>query len=281
MIARDCPDPGVTRDGDGYLLTCTSSAEDGPAFPLFRSTDLLTWDEIGSVFPDRPSWAIGDFWAPELHRIDGNLIAYYTARAADDRLVLGAAARAGDGFRDLGEPLLDGGPLGLIDPNAFVDSDGTPYLLWKDDGNAVGEPTPLHLQTLTADGLSLTDDEPVDLLDNDRAWEGDVTEAPFLFAHDGRYYLFYSGGSYADETYGVGVARADSITGPYEKAPAPILFSGGPWVGPGHCSVVDAPDGGTAIVYHAWRSDCVGDDGCERQVLVDRIAWIDGWPTVP
>ena len=32
---------------------------------------------------------------------------------------------------------------------------GTPHLIWKDDGNAVGEPTPIWIQELADDGLSL------------------------------------------------------------------------------------------------------------------------------
>lgn len=285
VLATDCPDPGVTRDRARYVLTCTSSDDRGPAFPLYTSADLQTWEPAGAIFPARPAWARGDFWAPEVHAIGGGVVAYYSARDAGDRLVLGAAtAPAALGpYTDLGAPLLDGGDTGLIDASAFVDTDGTPYLLWKDDGNATGDPTPIHAAPLTADGRALRDDtsEPATLVTNDRAWEGAVTEAPFLVERDGTYYLFYSGGSYADATYAVGVARAPAILGPYEKAPAPILVSSDDWVGPGHCSVVTAPDGTDALVYHAWRADCVADPGCERQVLVAALRWgADGWPTV-
>jgi len=101
-------------------------------------------------------------------------------------------------------------------------------------------------------------------------------------AHGGAYWLFYSGNSYANASYAVGVARASSPLGPYTKAAAPIVTSAGPWVGPGHCSVVDAPGGETVMLYHAWASGHVNGAGDARLMLVDRVAWgADGWPTLP
>ena len=41
------------------------------------------------------------------------------------------------------------------------------YVLWKEDGNAVGAPTPIHAQELAQDGLSLTG-SPATLVTNDR-----------------------------------------------------------------------------------------------------------------
>ena len=65
-------------------------------------------------------------------------------------------------------------------------------------------------------------------------------------------------------------------------APDPIVATDASWVGPGHCSVVDAAGGETAIVYHAWEPGCVNMAGCGREVLVDLVHWdADGWPSVP
>jgi beta-xylosidase len=80
----------------------------------------------------------------------------------------------------------------------------------------------------------------------------------------------------------VGVARATGPTGPFTKASAPILVTGGAWVGPGHCAVVDTPAGDTAMVYAAWQTGCVNTTGCGRLDLVDEVLWqADGWPAVP
>jgi beta-xylosidase len=119
------------------------------------------------------------------------------------------------------------------------------------------------------------------LITNDQAWEGAVTEGPWLYAHDGSYYLFYSGNSYANATYAVGVARAASPLGPYTKASAPILVSNAAWIGPGHCSVTDGPGGDTYMVYHAWIAGHVNGAGDARVLMDDRIVWNNGWPALP
>jgi hypothetical protein len=51
------------------------------------------------------------------------------------------------------------------------------------------------------------------LIHNDQPWEGPVVEAPFMWKHAGRYYLFYSGNGYKSPEYAVGYAVADHITG--------------------------------------------------------------------
>ena len=92
--------------------------------------------------------------------------------------------------------------------------------------------------------------------------------------------MFYSGNVY-DERYRTGVARATTLTGPWEKKGAPVLANNAAWVGPGHGSVV-AVQTSDYFVYHAWRNAGGGarDDAKGRLVLLDRITWNDGWPQI-
>jgi beta-xylosidase len=281
VIPGDCPDPGVLRDGSQYVLTCTSgNASD--AFPIYTSSDLVRWSRVSHVFPagNRPTWATGDFWAPEIHKIGASYIAYFTARDTRGMLSIGAAvgASATGPFVDLGAPLLQDSAMGLIDASAFTAANGTPYLLWKDDGNAIGQRTNIYAQQLRSDGLALVG-SPTTLISNDEPWEGAVTEAPFMVERNGMFYLFYSGNSYADATYAVGVARGPSPLGPMTKLGTPILSSAGAWAGPGHCAVVETFGGDTAVVYHAWPNDCINGPRCGRATLLDFAHWgADGWP---
>lgn len=55
--------------------------------------------------------------------------------------------------------------------------------------------------------------EPKVVIQNDQPWEGPVVEAPFMWRHAGKYYLFYSGNAYTSPEYAVGFAVADSVTG--------------------------------------------------------------------
>lgn len=283
VIPFDCPDPGVLRDGNQYILSCTSGDE-ANAYPLFTSTDLVNWTPKGHIFPAGawPAWADADFWAPEIHKVGNRYIAYYSARNKNNQLhCIGAATSTSPTgpFQDLGHPLVSLGTNSVIDANEFNDSNGTPYLIWKvETGTAT---IPIHGQQLAADGLSLTG--PVaTLITNDRAWEGPLVEGPFLVEHAGSYYLFYSANPYDTVNYAVGVARAASPLGPYQKPAGPILSSVGSWSGPGHCSVVDTPAGDSYMVYHAWEAGHVGNgNGPGRLVLDDAIVWQNGWPTLP
>jgi GH43 family beta-xylosidase len=283
VVAVDCPDPGVLVDGKQYVMTCTSGGA-ADAFPIRTSIDLVTWTQVGSVFPSgkHPSWATGDFWAAEIHKVGTQYVVYFTARNSDGKLSVGAASApsATGPFTDLGHPLLHDPSMGLIDPNEFEAPDGTRYVLWKEDGNAVGKPTPIHAQQLAPDGLSVVG-SPSTLITNDQPWEGALVEGPWMIEHGGTYYLFYSGNGYATTAYAIGVARASSPLGPFTKLSQPILRTAGAWAGPGHCSVVDTPDGETQIVYHAWVAGQVGA-APGRLGLVDRIVWTSaGWPSVP
>jgi arabinan endo-1,5-alpha-L-arabinosidase len=274
-----CADPGMIKVDDTYYVACTGGGS-ATAFALSTSTDLVHYKSAGHIFTAtaRPSWTKGDYWAPELHRVKDRYVAYYTARHQDGRLSIGAATATDPlgPYTDIGAPLVQEPGMGAIDANYFEAADGTPYLLWKIDGNAAGKPTPIYGQKLAADGLSLTGTR-TELITNDLAWEGAVVEGPWVIREGDYYYLFYSGNSYANQTYAVGVARATNPMGPYTKRGNPILTSNARWVGPGHCSVVRGPRGDWQMVYHAWPEP--RDSG--RLMLVDPIRWVDGWPTMP
>jgi arabinan endo-1,5-alpha-L-arabinosidase len=282
VVSEDCPDPGVIRDGDRYLMVCTGG-DGGGLFVVRSSSDLVSWTKAGHVFPSGtgPAWGVSSFWAPEVHRVAGKYVAYFTARHQDGALSIGAAVSdvAEGPYADAGQPLVHES-MGMIDASRFEDEVGNGYLVWKADGNAVGQPTPIYVQALAADGLSLAGDR-VAVITNDLSWEGGVVEGPFVVRRDGTYFLFYSGNAYYNGTYAVGVARSASPFGPYEKHGAPILRSSADWIGPGHCSVVDAPDGDSYVVYHAWQAGHVNGSGDGRLTLVDRIVWDGGWPSVP
>ena len=76
VIPGDHPDPSVIRVGADFWATSTSS-EWGPQFPLLHSKDLVNWELAGVVFPHRPEWAVGNFWAPEISEHKGRYSIYY------------------------------------------------------------------------------------------------------------------------------------------------------------------------------------------------------------
>jgi beta-xylosidase len=278
VIAADFPDPSVVRDGDGYWATSTSSAA-APGFPLMRSTDLVHWTPAGTIFSTLPPWAADSFWAPEIYIDPGGVRVYYAARQRGGRMcvAVAVAAQVQGPYTDRGKLVCQ--PPGSIDPTRARDRYGRLFLIWKEDGNAVGHGSAIWRQRLSADGLQLVG-RPRVMLRSASPWEGQVVEAPSVVVHGGWTYLFYSGNTYGSTScgYALGVARARTLAGPFRRGPRnPILRSGGGWRCPGHASFMTDNAGRALVMYHAYPLAGPG----ERNALLDGVRWgADGWPSV-
>jgi beta-xylosidase len=183
-------------------------------------------------------------------------------------------------------PYVDQGPLvcdrdGSIDATQYNDDRGRPFLIWKEDGNSAHSPSRIWVRRMRADGTGLIGPRH-ELLRNQDRWEGGVVEAPHVVAHDGWLYLFYSGNTYGQRSchYAVGVARARTLLGPWQRAPRnPIVHSNGEWRCPGHSSSVDDGMGNQYLLYHGYRA--TDRRRTQRVGLLDRITWTaSGWPQI-
>jgi beta-xylosidase len=283
VLGGDWPDPSFIRDAGGYTAV-TTSGDWSPSFRILRSTDLHEWRIVGSAFRRRPSWVRTSLWAPELTRLNGGYAIFYSAipRRKRARHCLGVAtARYSTGpYRDSGRPLRCG-RRGSIDPFPVRDERGRLYLLWKQNGNRVGRPTPILGQRLSEDGRRLRG-RPRELIRNTDAWEGGVVEAPTVIRRDPYFYLFYSANLCCTPrcAYAVGVARSPTLFGRWEKFGGnPILREGNGWRCPGHPSIVTDVTGRLRTTFHAYRDG----DGVlgGRQLLVDQVDFgPDGWPRI-
>jgi beta-xylosidase len=274
---RDFPDPFVLKVDDTYWAYATNGA--GKEVQTMTSKDLVHWTPGPDALPTVGRWGYpGKTWAPEVLRRDDGYVLYYTANGGGQCVGRAVADAPGGPFVDRWPaPLvcqrIEGGS---IDPSPFRDDDGTLYLYWKNDGNAVGHATHIWAQQLSDDGTRLTGPRRR-IETNDAGWEGGVVEGPVMWRHDGRYYLFYSGNDYASDYYAVGYATCTTPLGPCRDASEnPILKGACRAAGPGHNSLIDV-DGETWIVYHAWLPDHPGD---KRVLWIDRLDWRDGKPVV-
>jgi GH43 family beta-xylosidase len=278
VIGRDFPDPGVVYANGTYYAFATNSG--GRNVQAARSTDLVHWTALPDALPTLPSWArAGRTWAPDVAAMaSGTYNLYYTAWSrTNDRQVIGVATSSSPAgpFTPAGTaPLITQTSLGgAIDASVFTDANGVRYLLWKNDGNAVGVDTHIHLQQLSSDGLSLVG-ASTRLIHQDRPWEGNLVEGPVLWTHEGKYYLFYSANSYANGAYATGYAVADSLRGPYTKPDVALMRTEGEVVGPGGPEIVTGPDGNTWILYHSWENNF-----SYRGMSIDRLEWVDAAPS--
>ena len=278
VLPGDFPDPTVTKIGDAYWASATS-AEWGAVFPLFTSKNLLDWELVSHVFPDKlPEWAGSNFWAPEFYCENGRTYVYYTARRKGGQLCVAVASAdhpAG--------PYTDHGPLvgqeaGSIDGFAMPDEHGDLYLIWKEDGNSCHQETPIWAQRLNEARTALVG-EPTELFTNDVRWEGPLVEGAALVRHNGWFYLFYAGNACCGKgcSYATGVARARALLGPWQKhAHNPVLDRNATWKCPGHGTVTEL-DGRWFLLHHAYAAE--SHEFVGRQGLLSEFTWnAEGWP---
>jgi len=112
--------------------------------------------------------------------------------------------------------------------------------------------TRVFAQPIAEDGLSLVGERRV-LLTNDRPWEAHIIEGPWITRQAGRWWAFYAGNDFSTHRYGIGAAVAEDPLGAYRKPDAPLLSTTSEWVGPGHPSVAEGPDGRPWLFLHAYR----------------------------
>ncbi|MFB2118115.1 glycoside hydrolase family 43 protein [Parapedobacter sp. 2B3] len=280
VLPGDHPDPTVIKIGDTYWASATSN-EWAPLFPIYKSTDLVNWKQVSYAFADLPQWARNNFWAPELayDEEQNKVYLYYTARdKSTGRLAVAvASAPSPEG------PYTDHGPLvsqelGSIDAYEVRDGDKI-YLLWKEDGNSKGQPTPMWAQEINPERTAMVG-EMHELFTNDAEWEGRLVEGISVFKHNDYYYATYSAGACCEVTcnYKTGVARAKQLLGPWEKYDQnPVLVDNDDWKCAGHGTVVQHGSD-FYYLYHAYNQ--AGSVYVGREGVLEKINWTaDGWPS--
>lgn len=279
--AGDYPDPSVIRIGKDFYATATSS-EWAPEYPILHSRDLVNWKIVGVVFPRRPEWSVGNYWAPEIWQENGKIYVFYTARKKDGPLCIAVATadKPTGPYTDHGA--LECQEVGSIDAFPIRDENGKLFVVWKEDGNSVGKPTPLWAQELDTQSWKLVGARHEIMRNDPDTWEANLIEGPFIMRRGGYFYQFYSGNACCGRgcNYAMGVARSKTLLGKWEKYDQnPILKGNENFNCPGHGSAVTLENGRTFMLYHAYDPKDINYVG--RQALLDEVNWTsDGWATI-
>lgn len=290
-------DPFAWRHQDAYYAIGTGGAEaeghpSGRVFPLLHSPDFRHWEPAGTAMARTDPRLGTHFWAPEVTFADGTFYLYYSVGRGDKnhQLRVAASSTALGPYEDLGVTLLDPGQCAFaIDPHLFRDDDGRSYLFYATDfldhTEQVRPGTALMVAPLAT--MTRLDDAGRVVLRARSDWQrfqaerpmyGRVfdwhtLEGPSVCKRGGKYYCFYSGGRWENETYGVDYGVADHVLGPYhdagnEAGPRVLHTLPGQLIGPGHNSIVTGPDGEDYLVYHAWDPSMTA-----RRMFVDPLVW--------
>ncbi|GAB3318452.1 glycoside hydrolase family 43 protein [Geodermatophilus aquaeductus] len=272
------PDPSVVRVGDTYWMV-HSSFEYAPGVPLYRSADLVTWEQAGHVLA-RPSQldvsaapGSGGITAPTLRHHDGRFW-MVTTNLADGGWQVFTSAE--DPLGEWSDPVRMTGVRG-IDPDLAWNDDGT--LLVSYAGFGAGGPAGLVQQAVDpVTGAALTERRPL--------WQGTggrFPEGPHLYRVGDLWYLLIAEGG-TERGHAVTMARGPSPAGPWEPCPSnPLLTHRGvesPVQNTGHADLVQRPDGSWAVVFHGVRPRGTSPQFhvLGRETFAAEVVWEDGWP---
>jgi hypothetical protein len=306
----DFADPFALKTPEALYLFATDTTASRyappahiPEIELTRSSAFQGY-YLGDTLPRLPKWTVAGFqWAPAVWaRPGGTYVMYYSTPAAHQRTCLTDPARAGC-VRSANGPSSamcisaatstnPAGPYvddsssafvcptaqgGAIDPSIFVSQDGTPWLLWKADGDCCGLPTTIYSQQLAPDGLAVVG-PPHRLIGATQPWEGGLVEGPAMLESNGNFWLFYSANSWDTKFYGIGIAHCSSIVGPCTKPlrHAWLSSSGGSQEdpGPGGEEFFDA--GGLVWMVHHGLAPGRAGPSVQRRLYVNLLAFPDG-----
>jgi GH43 family beta-xylosidase len=284
---RSFPDPFVLKLRGEYWAYCTGIWDDGRAFGILHSRDLVGWRPLAGALEPLP----GDhpcYWAPEVAYDNGRFYLYYSVGNEETMEIRVAVADTPAGpFADSGRRLTS--ELFAIDAHVFTDPrDGTRWLFYATDfleHSHIGTGT---VRDRLLDPVTLAGDpRPVALPAHDwhvyhpnRPEKGFVrwhtVEGPFVLERKGLCYEMFSGGNWQNPTYGVSYATSAGPQGTEEWVQAadgvrvlPVLRTTGEVVGPGHNSVVRGPDNRQLwCVYHHWSPD-----SSARVMAIDPLDW--------
>lgn len=276
------PDPSIIKGEDGYFYLYAT--EDIRNLPIHRSKDLVNWEFVGTAFTDatRPDFEPeGGIWAPDINEIGDKYVLYYSMSVWGGEWTCGIGCAVADRpegpFKDCGMMFRSNGikVQNSIDP-FYIEDNGHKYLFW---GSFRG----IYAIELSEDGLSLkSGSSPVQIA-------GTAYEGTYIHKRGGYYYMFASIGSCCEglkSTYTTVVGRSTSLFGPYldkkgqsmmDNHHEILIHKNDSFVGTGHNSEIVSDNAGTDwLFYHAVS--VANPDG--RVLMLDKIDWIDGWPSV-
>ncbi|TYQ18100.1 UNVERIFIED_CONTAM: alpha-N-arabinofuranosidase [Acetivibrio alkalicellulosi] len=283
ILTGSYPDPSICRvDNDYYMVTSTFCYF--PGIPIFHSTDLVNWKQIGHVL-DRPSQLNLDgldhnkgIYAPTIRYNEGVFYVVTTNCAKGENFIVKATNPEGP----WSDPYWIDEPG--IDPSIFFDDDGKVYLMGTDsvpEGAKYFGDNEIWLREFDIEKMTLIGKKY-------GLWRGALKnvvwpEAPHIYKKDGWYYLVIAEGGTCFH-HAVTVARSQSILGPYEGSRAnPILTHRHlgrkcPIVNVGHADLIETQNGEWWMVLLASRIYGGYYRNMGRETFLVPLIWEDGWP---
>ena len=273
-------DPAVVRFGGGYLLYYTLRTKTGFGIGVAESRDLDHWTKIGEVPPVQAVEKNG-ICAPGAIVLNGKVHLFYQSYGNGPKDAICHATSA-DGLhfdRDPSNPVFR--PTGDWNCGRAIDADviefnGKLLLCWatRDPAFKVQQlgmaAAPIDSDFGRASWTQLDPHAPI--LKPELPWEKQCIEAPAMFKHGGKLFMFYAG-AYNNEPQQIGLAQSTDGVRWERVSDGPILPNGKPgtWNSSesGHPYAFTDQDGTVHLFYQG------NDDGGKTWHLSRATV---GWP---
>ncbi|KPH13289.1 glycoside hydrolase family 43 protein [Chryseobacterium sp. ERMR1:04] len=293
-ILQGCyPDPSITRKGNDYYLV-NSSFSMFPGVPIFHSSDLVNWKQIGHVL-DRPSQLKVEtagvsegIYAPDIkyNKYNDTFYMVTTQIASGIGNMIVKTKDPAKGWSEVQKLNFDG-----IDPSIFFDDDGKAYIIHNDAPPTGTEQYSGH-RVIKMWDYDLEKDQVVAGSDKiivnggvDIAQKPIWIEGPHLYKKNGKYYLMCAeggtGGNHSEVIF-----MSDSPKGPFIPASNnPILTQRYfpkdrkdkvDWAG--HADLVETPDGKYYGVFLAIRPNEKNRVNTGRETFILPVDWSGTYP---
>ena len=293
-VLQGCyPDPSITRKGNDYYLVCSSFVM-VPGVPIFHSTDLVNWRQIGHIL-DRPSQLkvedagiSSGIYAPQI-RYNPNNDTFYmitTHIAAGLGNIVVKTKDPAKGWSDPVKLQFDG-----IDPSLFFDDDGKAYVIHNDAPDRGKELYQGHrvikIWDYDADSDQIIPGTDKIIVDGgvDITQKPIWIEAPHIYKKNGKYYLMCAEGGTGGWHSEV-IFVSDHPKGPYIPAGSnPILTqryfpkdrqNKVDWAG--HADLVEGRDGKYYGVFLAVRPNEKDRVNTGRETFMLPVDWSGDFP---
>lgn len=266
-------DPSVVESDGKFFLYATIDPWGADTLGCWESANFRDWTFRTLNWPTKqactsPTSKTAKVWAPSVIKgRDGKFYMYVSVGSEVWAGVADAPLGPWKNALDTNRPLIPATfktEYHMIDAEAFIDDDGTPYLYWGSGWNWVNGrcfAVKLKPDMVTFDG-EVKDVTPAHYF-----------EGPLMMKRNGKYYLMYSEGNTTKDTYEVRYAIGNSPMGPFTEAGnSPILKTDKALnvISPGHHTILRHGND-DYILYH--RAAYPAQAQTNRQLCVDRLAF--------
>jgi len=286
------PDPSICRVGNDYYLV-NSSFSYFPGVPIFHSTDLVHWKQIGHVLNrisqlNIISQGISEgIYAPAIRFNKGTFYLITTFIGGGGNFIVTAKNPEGPWSDPLWVPEING-----IDPSFFFDKNGRAYII--NNGPAPNNKPlyeghrAIYMQEFDLETMKLTGERKVVVNGGSDISKKPIwIEGPHIYQKDGFYFLMAAEGGTGEDHSEV-VFRSKSVFGPYESYTGnPILTQRdlpakriAPVTCSGHADLVQTPKGDWVAVFLACQPYSGNYYNTGRQTFMLPVDWSGEWPII-